>query len=166
MHTCMNRWEMMKGIGMLLIELWLSMSHVKCLFFWSVFLPICLWYYKIWSQHNRSVEIKSTQSMTKLFLFLFLNRMFDPLVHGDYPSEMRECPGLELPRFSHNEKQLLRGSIDFIGFNHYSTLYVKDCIHSACPLGGDHAIRGFLITTGYRDGVPIGEPVYRTLLLI
>ncbi|XP_008226673.2 PREDICTED: beta-glucosidase 18-like isoform X2 [Prunus mume] len=84
--------------------------------------------------------------------------MFDPLVHGDYPSEMRECPGLELPRFSHNEKQLLRGSIDFIGFNHYSTLYVKDCIHSACPLGGDHAIRGFLNTTGYRDGVPIGEP--------
>ncbi|KAH0986718.1 hypothetical protein GBA52_013895 [Prunus armeniaca] len=84
--------------------------------------------------------------------------MFDPLVHGDYPSEMRECPGLELPRFSHNEKQLLRGSIDFIGFNHYSTLYVKDCIHSACPLGGDHAIKGFLNTTGYRDGVPIGEP--------
>ncbi|KAH0993992.1 hypothetical protein GBA52_005475 [Prunus armeniaca] len=71
---------------------------------------------------------------------------------------MRECPGLELPRFSHNEKQLLRGSIDFIGFNHYSTLYVKDCIHSACPLGGDHAIKGFLNTTGYRDGVPIGEP--------
>ncbi|KAI5333288.1 hypothetical protein L3X38_023419 [Prunus dulcis] len=70
---------------------------------------------------------------------------------------MRKC-GLELPRFSHNEKQLLRGSIDFIGFNHYSTLYVKDCIHSACPLGGYHAIRGFFNTTGYRGGVPIGEP--------
>ncbi|KAH0986717.1 hypothetical protein GBA52_013894 [Prunus armeniaca] len=83
---------------------------------------------------------------------------FDPVVYGDYPAEMRHCHGLELPRFSAKEKQLLRGSIDFVGVNHYSTLYVKDCIHSPCPSGGDRPIMGFLNTTGYRDGVPIGEP--------
>ncbi|BFG29286.1 hypothetical protein CerSpe_155600 [Prunus speciosa] len=83
---------------------------------------------------------------------------FDPVVYGDYPAEMRHCHGLDLPRFSAKEKQLLRGSIDFIGVNHYSTLYVKDCIHSPCPSGGDRPIMGFLNTTGYRDGVPIGEP--------
>ncbi|CAB4307971.1 unnamed protein product [Prunus armeniaca] len=71
---------------------------------------------------------------------------------------MRHCHGLVLPRFSAKEKQLLRGSIDFIGVNHYSTLYVKECIHSPCPSGGDRPIMGFLNTTGYRDGVPIGEP--------
>ncbi|CAL9017289.1 unnamed protein product [Prunus brigantina] len=108
MHSCMNRLGMKKGIGMLLIEPWLSM--------WPVY--------------------------------------------GDYPAEMRHCHGLKLPRFSAKEKQLLRGSIDFIGVNHYSTLYVKDCIHSPCPsgTGGDRPIMGFLNTTGYRDGVPIGEP--------
>lgn len=95
-------------------------------------------------------------------LFSFcLNRTYDPLVYGDYPAEMRHCNGLELPRFSAKEKVLLRGSIDFIGVNHYSSLYVKDCIYSPCPSGGDHPIMGFLNTTGYRDGVPIGEPVYK-----
>ncbi|KAE8702270.1 hypothetical protein F3Y22_tig00110483pilonHSYRG00019 [Hibiscus syriacus] len=48
--------------------------------------------------------------------------------------------------------------IDFIGLNHYSTLYAKDCIHSPCILGGDHFIRGFAYTTGERDGILIGEP--------
>ncbi|CAL2254206.1 unnamed protein product [Prunus armeniaca] len=91
---------------------------------------------------------------------------FDPVVYGDYPTEMRHCHGLELPRFSAKEKQLLRGSIDFIGVNHYSTLYVKDCFHSPCPSGGDRPIMGFLNTTGYRDGVPIGEPVYQTYNMV
>lgn len=92
--------------------------------------------------------------------------MLDPLIYGDYPAEMRQCHGLALPKFSANEKRLLRGSIDFIGVNHYSTLYVKDCINSTCPSGGDRPIRGFLNTTSYRDGVPIGEPVYYLISIL
>ncbi|XP_009378490.2 beta-glucosidase 18 isoform X1 [Pyrus x bretschneideri] len=84
--------------------------------------------------------------------------VLDPLVYGEYPAEMRQCPRLEMPRFSPKEKELLRGSIDFIGLNHYTTLYAKDCFHSPCPSGGDHAIRGYVNTTGYRDGTAIGEP--------
>lgn len=97
--------------------------------------------------------------MTKFF---FPKRVLDPLVYGEYPAEMRQCPRLEMPRFSPKEKELLRGSIDFIGLNHYTTLYAKDCFHSPCPSGGDHAIRGYVNTTGYRDGTAIGEPVYKT----
>lgn len=85
--------------------------------------------------------------------------MLDPLVFGDYPLEMRKYLGNELPRFSSIERDLIKGSIDFIGINHYSSLYVKDCIHSSCSLGSDHPIRGFVDTTGERDGIPIGEPV-------
>ncbi|XP_048442890.1 beta-glucosidase 18-like isoform X1 [Pyrus x bretschneideri] len=92
--------------------------------------------------------------------------MLDPLIYGDYPAEMRQCHGLALPKFSANEKRLLRGSIDFIGVNHYSTLYVKDCINSTCPSGGDRPIRGFLNTTSYRDGVPIGEPTGTSYLFV
>nr|XP_024935261.2 beta-glucosidase 18-like isoform X3 [Ziziphus jujuba var. spinosa] len=84
--------------------------------------------------------------------------MLDPLVYGKYPAEMHECLGLELPRFSNSDKELIRGSLDFIGINHYSTLYVKDCIYSACSMGGDRPVRGFLSTITERDGVPIGKP--------
>ncbi|XP_031284095.1 beta-glucosidase 18-like [Pistacia vera] len=84
--------------------------------------------------------------------------MFDPLVYGDYPPEMRQYLGTELPSFSHEETKLIKGSTDFIGINHYSTLYAKDCIHSACSSGSNHAIKGFVYTTGERDGIPIGEP--------
>lgn len=90
----------------------------------------------------------------------------DPLVFGDYPPEMRRIHGSELPRFSAEERVLLRDSIDFIGINHYGTLYAKDCIYSicvcnisSCVQGNDRAIRGFAYTGGERDGVPIGERV-------
>ncbi|KAK3037919.1 hypothetical protein RJ639_031810 [Escallonia herrerae] len=81
----------------------------------------------------------------------------DPLVFGDYPPEMRRYHGSELPQFSLEEAEIIKGSIDFIGVNHYSTLYVKDCKRCNCTLGGDRSIRGFVYSTGERDGVPIGE---------
>ncbi|KAA8523860.1 hypothetical protein F0562_010283 [Nyssa sinensis] len=82
----------------------------------------------------------------------------DPLVFGDYPPEMRRYHGSELPRFTLEEAKYIKGSIDFIGINHYATHYAKDCIHSSCIEGGDRAIRGFAYLTVERDGVPIGEP--------
>ncbi|KAF2285983.1 hypothetical protein GH714_009353 [Hevea brasiliensis] len=83
--------------------------------------------------------------------------VFDPIVYGDYPPEMRHYLGSVLPRFSQEEISILKGSIDFIAINHYSTLYAKDCIHSACIPGWDRPIRGFVYTTEERDGVLIGD---------
>ncbi|XP_058002236.1 beta-glucosidase 18-like [Hevea brasiliensis] len=54
------------------------------------------------------------------------------------PPEMRHYLGSVLPRFSQEEI-----SIDFIAINHCSTLYAKDCIHSACIPAWDRPIRGF-----------------------
>lgn len=97
---------------------------------------------------------------------------------GDYPPEMRRIHGNELPRFSAEESLLLSKSIDFIGINHYGTLYAKDCIHSSCicndsscTAGSDRAVRGFVSTSGDRDGVPIGELVsvnslFKLLILV
>ena len=97
---------------------------------------------------------------------MFINRAFDPLVFGDYPPEMRRYHGNELPKFTPEERLLIRDSIDFLGLNHYATLYAKDCIRSscgssdsACAPGGDRAICGFVCTTAERGGVLIGEPV-------
>nr|GMD51400.1 beta-glucosidase 18-like [Ipomoea batatas] len=90
---------------------------------------------------------------------------YDPLVFGDYPPEMRFYHGSELPSFTSEESALIKDSVDFIGINHYGTLYAKDCLYSrcnctgsSCSKGWDRAIQGFLYTTGERDGVSIGEP--------
>ncbi|KAJ9562829.1 hypothetical protein OSB04_007989 [Centaurea solstitialis] len=98
------------------------------------------------------------------FFFLitfFLKKIrmsFDPPIFGDYPQEMREYHGSELPRFSPEEKRFMKNSIDFIGINHYSAIYTKDCTNSSCLNGGDRAIKGFVEITGERDGQLIGEP--------
>ncbi|KAI3708441.1 hypothetical protein L2E82_37610 [Cichorium intybus] len=83
--------------------------------------------------------------------------VLDPSIFGDYPKEMHEYLGSELPSFSLDEKNFMKNSIDFIGINHYTTTYTKDCMNSGCSTTGGRAIRGFLDTIGERDGVLIGE---------
>ncbi|CAN6268522.1 unnamed protein product [Urochloa humidicola] len=82
----------------------------------------------------------------------------DPIVFGDYPPEMRQVLGSRLPIFSPEEKRKLGFKLDFIGVNHYTTLYAKDCMFSAdCPLGRVTQ-DGLLDITGFRNGQPIGPP--------
>lgn len=45
----------------------------------------------------------------------------DPIFFGDYPKVMREILGDRLPKFSDEDKKLLRNPIDFVGLNHYTT---------------------------------------------
>ena len=47
----------------------------------------------------------------------------DPLFFGDYPSSMRSIVGSRLPKFSKYEANLVKGSLDFVGINHYTTYY-------------------------------------------
>lgn len=48
-----------------------------------------------------------------------------PLVYGDYPPVMRSRVGERLPRFSAEESARVRGSFDFVGFNHYLILRIR-----------------------------------------
>ncbi|KAK4839098.1 hypothetical protein QYF36_019107 [Acer negundo] len=108
---------------------------------------------------------ESDREAVRRILAFKVGWMLDPLVYGDYPQEMRQYLGNNLPSFTTEEIKYIKGSIDFIGINHYGTLYAKDCLHSACSCtkfpcfsGGDHAIEGFTQITGERNGVTIGEP--------
>ncbi|CAI0439010.1 unnamed protein product [Linum tenue] len=112
----------------------------------------------MWYEPLRANNELDQQAVTRGLAF-GVGWLLDPLVYGDYPSEMRLFLGDALPRFTVDEMDYLKGSIDYIGINHYLTLYAKDCLHSSCaPGGSDHAIRGYVYTTGDRDGVPIGQP--------
>ncbi|CAN6268518.1 unnamed protein product [Urochloa humidicola] len=83
----------------------------------------------------------------------------DPIILGDYPSEMRRILGPNLPEFTSKQKKKLQATkLDFIGLNHYTTLYLKDCIFSPCevdPIDGDARV---LSSATRHDGVLIGEP--------
>jgi len=71
---------------------------------------------------------------------------------------MHQILGSNLPKFTEGEKQLLKNQIDFVGINHYNTLYVKDCIFSPCDLDtytGDALVS----ESAERNGISIGKPV-------
>lgn len=59
-------------------------------------------------------------------LEFYLSWFADPVYFGDYPESMRKGVGDRLPTFTDEEKQLVKGSSDFFGLNHYTTLLVAD----------------------------------------
>lgn len=56
-------------------------------------------------------------------LEFFLGWFADPVFKGDYPKSMKERLGKRLPKFTEEEKNLIKGSSDFFGLNHYTTMY-------------------------------------------
>jgi beta-glucosidase len=70
---------------------------------------------------DKSEDKAAAQTATEFFYGWFT----DPVVFGDYPAIMRERLGERLPAFSPEECDLLRGSADFLGLNHYTTHFVS-----------------------------------------
>ncbi|KAL3726773.1 hypothetical protein ACJRO7_031641 [Eucalyptus globulus] len=80
----------------------------------------------------------------------------DPSVYGDYPPEMRQVVGSRLPAFSAEERtKLLEVKLDFIGVNHYTTLYVKDVLllHFALLSRGGMAMSNFSVIPRGMEGI-------------
>ncbi|KAL5130108.1 Beta-glucosidase 24 [Glycine soja] len=60
-------------------------------------------------------------------------RYMDPITFGDYPKSMRSLVGNRLPKFSKEETRQLKGSFDFLGLNHYATVYAGHAPHLRGP---------------------------------
>ena len=65
-------------------------------------------------------------SFTRVMLHYNSCRFLDPLIFGDYPSSMRSRVGSRLPTFTKSESALLKGSLDFVGINHYTTYCARE----------------------------------------
>ncbi|CAI0468215.1 unnamed protein product [Linum tenue] len=90
----------------------------------------------------------------------FANWFFDPIVLGRYPEEMSRVLGSTLPEFSSKDMEKLKQGLDFLGINHYTSYYIKDCIYSACEPGlGTTRSEGSFQTIQERDGFPMGKRV-------
>lgn len=57
----------------------------------------------------------------------------EPLVYGQYPKSMRDLVRERLPKITKAEKNLLKGSLDFIGINYYTSRYAKNVKKSDGP---------------------------------
>ncbi len=66
------------------------------------------------------------QEAAQRALEFFLGWFADPIYFGDYPSSMKKRLGTRLPEFSEEDKKMIKGSSDFFGLNHYSTLNAAD----------------------------------------
>lgn len=55
----------------------------------------------------------------------------NPLYYGDYPEVMREILGEQLPKFTEEDKELLRNPMDFVGLNHYTSRFITHATESS-----------------------------------
>lgn len=66
------------------------------------------------------------QDAAERALEFFLGWFTDPVYKGHYPPSMLSRIGHKLPLFTMDEVALLKGSSDFFGLNHYTTMYAAD----------------------------------------
>ncbi|CAI9103190.1 OLC1v1001636C3 [Oldenlandia corymbosa var. corymbosa] len=69
---------------------------------------------------------KADALATKRAQSFYLGWFLDPLTYGDYPTLMREELGERLPRFTAQESEFVKGTLDFLGLNYYTSNYVID----------------------------------------
>lgn len=82
----------------------------------------------------------------------------DPLFFGKYPPSMQKLVGKRLPKITHKMSTSLVGSLDFLGINHYTTMYTRnDRTRIRKLVLQDAWTDAAVITTSSRHGVAIGE---------
>lgn len=57
------------------------------------------------------------------YVLLVIYRFVEPLVYGDYPFIMRALVGDALPEFTAEQKELVKGSYNYIGVNYYTARF-------------------------------------------
>lgn len=68
---------------------------------------------------NKPEDKQAAQRALEFFLGWFA----DPVYKGNYPQVMIDRLGDRLPKFTAEQKTMLKGSSDFFGLNHYTTMY-------------------------------------------
>ncbi|XP_039133544.1 furostanol glycoside 26-O-beta-glucosidase-like [Dioscorea cayenensis subsp. rotundata] len=111
---------------------------------------VCLWYAP-YDQSHRHVEA-STRALDFMLAWYL-----DPLLHGDYPFNMKAIVRDRLPTFSKEEADMIKGSYDFIGINYYTARYARGVPFSHDQPPFLHINESFAEHLEAKDGVPIGE---------
>ncbi|KAI3507727.1 hypothetical protein L1887_22718 [Cichorium endivia] len=80
--------------------------------------------YAFWFEPDTNAieDIKAAKRVQEFYVGWFMN----PLVNGDYPEIVKKNAGNRIPTFTKLESKRIKDSFDFLGINHYQTVYVKD----------------------------------------
>ncbi|KAF5736406.1 beta-glucosidase [Tripterygium wilfordii] len=89
----------------------------------------------------------------------------DPVIHGDYPKVMREIVAERLPKFTKSESEMLKGSLDFLGVNYYTTNYAAHTL-TYPRVNLSYSTDNHAALSTYRNGKPIGTPTPLNWLFI
>ncbi|XP_054822247.1 beta-glucosidase 44-like isoform X2 [Prosopis cineraria] len=86
-----------------------------------------------------------------------------PIVYGEYPRTMQVIVGNRLPKFTEEEVKIVKGSMDFVGINQYTTYYMYNPRQPRSQVLGyqqDWSV-GFAYA---KNGKPIGPRAYSNWL--
>ncbi|XP_077227093.1 beta-glucosidase 22-like [Tasmannia lanceolata] len=91
---------------------------------------------------------------TKRVLDFITGWLVNPLIFGDYPEIVKKNAGSRIPTFTKHQSEKVKGSFDFLGLNHYTTVYVQDS--SKSPQKGLRDFNGdmFAKLSATKDGTP------------
>ncbi|XP_062079577.1 beta-glucosidase 17-like [Humulus lupulus] len=109
---------------------------------------------------NTAADRRAT---TRAIDFLF-GWFIHPVIYGDYPESMSTV-GNRLPKFSGSQSKLLKGSIDFLGLNYYTTKYAQHVPLSKNKLTSYDTDRQATLSA-HKKGIPIGTPTAMSWLFI
>ncbi|KAJ0733783.1 putative beta-glucosidase [Helianthus annuus] len=96
-----------------------------------------------------------------------LGWFLDPLLLGNYPLSMQTQVGDRLPEITPDVSEFIKGSLDFVGINHYTSLYAKnDKTRIRKFILRDASTDAAVITSTSRNGESIGETAASSWLRI
>ncbi|GMY22316.1 vicianin hydrolase-like [Fagus crenata] len=112
-------------------------------------------------KYQTSASIKAASRALDFFFGWFAH----PITFGDYPESMKVVVNNRLPKFTDAQSKLLKGSIDFLSVNYYTSNYAE-----SAPLANGVNVtyvtdRATTLTTDI-NGVPIGTPTPLSWLFI
>ncbi|XP_019096764.1 PREDICTED: beta-glucosidase 43 isoform X2 [Camelina sativa] len=79
-----------------------------------------------------------------------------PIVYGKYPNTMQNIVKERLPKFTEEEVKMVKGSIDFIGINQYTTYFMSDPKISTPPKALGYQQDWNVAFNFAKNGTPIG----------
>ncbi|XP_028770241.1 beta-glucosidase 12-like [Neltuma alba] len=98
---------------------------------------------------------QSDRHATSRALDFMLGWFMEPITIGKYPKNMQSLVGRRLPKFTKEERRIVRGSFDFVGINYYTSYYA---FHAPKPNASqpNYFTDSRVNHTGVRNGIPIG----------